>query len=100
MVSSDTSESAPPMTPAMATGSVASQMASIPFCQPPVLTVQGPDGLPFPGRPDHDGRSTELGQVEGVEGLAQLQEDIVGGVHHVVDGPGSGGPNPGRQPGG
>ena len=58
--------------------------------EPAFLAVEGGELLFFGRRPaHHDGGTVQPGQVEGVERLAQLQEHIVRGVHHVVDGPGS-----------
>ena len=69
-----------------------------PLRKPPVFAIQSLYELAFPGLPNHDGRSAELRQVESVEGLTQLQEHVVGGVHHIVDGPGACSPDPCCQP--
>ena len=63
-----------------------------------VLAVQGDQGLARPGLPHDHRRALQLGQVEGVKGLAQLQHRVVGGVHDVVHGAGAHGPQPVRQP--
>src|SRR5712691_238879 len=47
--------------------------------------VEGDDLLPSPGAPHDDGRAPQLGQVERVQRLVELEEDVVRRVDDVVD---------------
>ncbi len=55
--------------------------------QSPGHAVEGDEGLAVVGAPDHEEITLHLVGVEGVEGVAELDHDVVGDVHHVVDGP-------------
>ena len=48
--------------------------------------VEGHQPLAGPRPPDHQGPAPEPGQVVRVHRLVQLEHDVVGGIHHVVDG--------------
>ena len=81
------SEFSPPMMPAMATGPEPSQMRKSPGLKRPVLAVEGAEyGLSVCG-PHLDAPVADARVVEGVEGLAQLQHDVVRHVDDGVDGP-------------
>ena len=67
-------------------------------CDRASLAVQRHQGLPGTCAADHDRGIRQAVQVEGVERLTQLQHDVVGGVHDAVDGAGSRGPQPIREP--
>ena len=51
----------------------------------PLLVVQGRHPLARPGPPHDQRRPAERRRVVGVHRLVQLEHDVVGGVHHVVD---------------
>ena len=50
------------------------------------LAVQGDDLLALGGGADDDAVAAQLVQVEGMQGLAAFEEDVVGHVHDVGDG--------------
>jgi hypothetical protein len=52
----------------------------------PLLAVEAQNPLPGPGQA-HLHPAPESSQVEGMEGLAELQKDVVGHVHEIGDGP-------------
>ena len=56
------------------------------FGQGELLLVQGDDLFAGAGAADVDAAAGHLVQVEGVHGLAHLQQGVVGDVHHVADG--------------
>ena len=68
-------------------------------CQGPVAAVERGEALAGARPAHHDAALREGVEIERVQGLAQLPEDVVGGVDHVVDGAQAGGPEPLRQPG-
>ena len=51
-----------------------------------LLLVEGGDLLALRSAADGDAAARHLIQVEGVHGLAHLQQGVVGDVHHVADG--------------
>ena len=57
--------------------------------------VERLDALAFHRATDADLSAGQLLQIEGVHRLAELEQHVVGDVHHVVDGPHAGGLQPG-----
>src|SRR6267142_4494006 len=53
--------------------------------QPSAHSVQGDDLFPWFGSAHDDGRAPQFGEVEGMERLIDLEQDVVGRVHDVVD---------------
>ena len=86
VVSSVTSLLSPPITPGQAHRLFGVADHQVLGVQGALLAVQGYELFALGGHAHHDLGPTHLGEVEGVQGLAQLQEDVVGHVHHVADG--------------
>ena len=63
-----------------------------------VAAVQGPDPFAFLGPAHDDAGPGDLGQVEGMDGLARGEKDVIGDVHDVVDGVQPHGLDAGPQP--
>jgi hypothetical protein len=69
-----------------------------PGFQRPVGGIEGFDALAFHRAADAQLASGQLRQVEGMHRLSELEQDIVGDVHHVIDGADAARPQPGREP--
>src|SRR5882724_3783115 len=68
--------------------------------QPSAHSVQGDDLFPWFGSAHDDGRAPQFGEVEGMQRLIDLEQDVVGRVHDVVDGPLANALEPRGEPGG
>ncbi len=76
------------MTPARATGPSASQMSRVSGSSSRSAPSRVVNRVsPRLGQAHHDLAAPETLKIEGVEGLAELQQDVVGDIHQVIDGP-------------
>ena len=73
------------MTPARATGRDSSAMTSMSGWSSTVAAVEEPQALAPPGAPDDDLAAAELPEIEDVDRLARREQNVVRGVHDVVD---------------
>ena len=100
VVSSPTSASSAPITPAMTSPRSSSAITSISSSSRRVEPSRSVICSPWP-RPPYDDALPHLRRVEGVYGLAGLQHDVVGSIDDGVDGPHAGGvdatPHPERR---
>ena len=95
MVASETSEVAPPITPAIATGRSRSQISRSSAVSVRSDVVEGHQPLAV-GRVAHDDAGAgEPVQVERVQRLAELEHRVVRGVDHGRDRPHARGREPG-----
>ena len=101
VVAADTSESAPPITPAIALRAIAvgdhQHVARRASRSTPSSVVSVSPGLRAP-RGSATRRPSRV-EVEGVHRLAELEHHVVGDVDDVADRPDAGGLQPRRQPG-
>ena len=98
VVPSATSDRAPPMTPAMATGRSASAITSMSGGELARLAVERLDRFAGRRRPHADLRAGELREVERVHRLSHLEQHVVGDVDDVADGTDAGGLQPRLHP--
>ena len=87
IVFSSTSDSAPPITPATATGFSASAMTSMSVVSVRVFAVQGCDRFAVPRPPDNDSLARQFVQIKRVKRLPHFQHHVIGHIHDIVDGP-------------
>ena len=85
VVASVTSDSVPPMIPAIPTGPSASAMTSGLRIQGPRDVVERLEPLPGLGPADDDPAVADRGGIERVDRLAELHHDVVARVHDVAD---------------
>ena len=98
VVESETSDTAPPMTPATAAGPLLSQTRTVSDETSRSIAVEGRHLLAVLRRPHEKGAVGNEVEVEGVHRLAGEPHHVVGDVDHVVDRPLAGGDQPGPQP--
>ena len=67
--------------------SVIDRMSEVVGRQRARLSVEGLERFSGPGLADHDRGPRQLREIEGVQRLAVLEHQIVGGIHDIADGP-------------
>ena len=82
---SETSESAPPMTPPIACARSASAMTSMSSAERALLAVERLDRLAGPRAADDDRRAAKPRQIERVHRMPELEQHVVGDVDDVAD---------------
>ena len=91
-------EAWPPMTPARATGRDSSAMTSMSGASSSVRPSRSTQRLAPLGLADDDAAAADPAEIEGVDGLAGGEEDVVRDVDDVVDRPQAHGLEPADEP--